>query len=70
MKRGRLAFAKLGIIGSGCRAHAAHIDCALGRTDQHNLTERNIIQAKVVSGNTRVLVQDSNGSRSGTAAVP
>ena len=70
MQGRRFTDAELHVVGGGRSTHAAHINGAFGSAQQHQLAKRNVVQAEVVTVATCILVQDGDGGRGGSAAVP
>ena len=70
VKRRRCAFTKFGIVGINRRRHRFHRHRALGRSDQHQFAERDVVEAEVVAATHSVLVQNGDGGRGGVATIP
>ena len=64
------AFTKLVLVGRGCGIHVVDINGALWVTHQHQLTERDVVEAEIVTAASRVLVEDGDGGRGVVATVP
>ena len=64
------AFTKLVLVGRGCGIQGVDINGALWVTHQHQLTERDVVEAEIVTAASRVLVEDGDRGRGVVATVP
>ena len=70
MEHGISTFAKLGVVGSSHRRHTPHRYCAFRSAQQNEFAKRDVVKAKVITATHRVLIQNGDGSRSGSTTIP